>query len=120
MAAHAAAEPSDPLGLEHLASAPPRVRRAPGADRLRPSRRPAPAPSARSGRAALPAEENRRAERLDRVPGGLLNAAGRDGRVAQRESTPFTRVGSQVQSLSRPPAFLPYFVRIAGWGLCPK
>ena len=25
------------------------------------------------------------------------------GRVAQRESTPFTRVGSQVQSLSRPP-----------------
>src|SRR5579863_9077288 len=28
---------------------------------------------------------------------------GRDGRVAQRESTPFTREGSQVQSLSRPP-----------------
>ncbi|VTZ23821.1 hypothetical protein MPC4_70110 [Methylocella tundrae] len=26
-----------------------------------------------------------------------------DGRVAQRESTPFTREGSQVQSLSRPP-----------------
>src|SRR5437764_19436 len=26
------------------------------------------------------------------------------GRVAQRESTPFTRVGSQVQSLSRPPS----------------
>ncbi|CAA6606016.1 hypothetical protein MTBLM1_70232 [Rhodospirillaceae bacterium LM-1] len=25
------------------------------------------------------------------------------GRVAQRESTPFTREGSQVQSLSRPP-----------------
>ena len=29
---------------------------------------------------------------------------GRRGRVAQRESTPFTRVGSQVQSLSRPPS----------------
>ena len=28
-----------------------------------------------------------------------------DGRVAQRESTPFTREGSQVQSLSRPPMF---------------
>src|SRR5579875_924906 len=28
------------------------------------------------------------------------------GRVAQRESTPFTRVGSEVQSLSRPPATL--------------
>src|SRR5262245_44900089 len=27
------------------------------------------------------------------------------GRVAQRESTPFTREGSQVQSLSRPPVF---------------
>ncbi len=27
------------------------------------------------------------------------------GRVAQRESTPFTREGSQVQSLSRPPFF---------------
>src|SRR4051812_42142665 len=27
----------------------------------------------------------------------------RGGRVAQRESTPFTREGSQVQSLSRPP-----------------
>jgi hypothetical protein len=26
------------------------------------------------------------------------------GRVAQRESTPFTREGSQVQSLSRPPS----------------
>src|SRR3546814_6963021 len=35
-------------------------------------------------------------------------SAGRSGdfgRVAQRESTPFTRVGSQVQSLSRPPLF---------------
>src|SRR5438552_16027548 len=43
--------------------------------------------------------------RLDRVRGALLNArAGYGtGRVAQRESTPFTRVGSQVQSLSRPP-----------------
>src|ERR1700734_3836333 len=27
----------------------------------------------------------------------------RNGRVAQRERTPFTREGSQVQSLSRPP-----------------
>ena len=26
-----------------------------------------------------------------------------DGRLAQRESTPFTRVGSKVQSLQRPP-----------------
>jgi hypothetical protein len=33
-----------------------------------------------------------------------FNAAG-IGRVAQRESTPFTRVGSQVQSLSRPLSF---------------
>src|SRR5262245_47317009 len=36
--------------------------------------------------------------RLPRMRGVL-------GRVAQRESTPFTREGSQVQSLSRPPAF---------------
>src|ERR1051325_10152697 len=37
--------------------------------------------------------------------GALLKARAGDGtgRVAQRESTPFTRVGSQVQSLSRPP-----------------
>jgi hypothetical protein len=42
--------------------------------------------------------------RLDRVSRRLLNVAGGSGRVAQRESTPFTRVGSQVQSLSRPPA----------------
>ena len=43
--------------------------------------------------------------RLDSIRGGLLNAAAgpATGRVAQRESTPFTRVGSQVQSLSRPP-----------------
>src|ERR1700680_1812113 len=45
------------------------------------------------------------AARLDSFRGALLNArAGNEtGRVAQRESTPFTRVGSQVQSLSRPP-----------------
>src|SRR5436190_18681188 len=45
------------------------------------------------------------APRLDSVRAAPLNArAGqRTGRVAQRESTPFTRVGSQVQSLSRPP-----------------
>src|SRR5579871_5758350 len=42
--------------------------------------------------------------RLDRLCPPSLNA-GTGGRVAQRESTPFTRVGSQVQSLSRPPAF---------------
>jgi hypothetical protein len=49
---------------------------------------------------------------LDRVAGPLLNAAGRerfattvlsDGRVAQRESTVFTRQGSLVQSQPRPP-----------------
>ncbi|VVT11193.1 hypothetical protein HOE425_330512 [Hoeflea sp. EC-HK425] len=31
-----------------------------------------------------------------------------DGRVAQRESTAFTRQGSQVQSLSRPPFIFCY------------
>src|SRR5579883_2942532 len=36
------------------------------------------------------------------------------GRVAQRESTPFTREGSQVQSLSRPPCFAPSGLRMAG------
>ena len=30
-----------------------------------------------------------------------------DGRLAQRESTPFTRVGSKVQSLQRPPSKSP-------------
>src|SRR5258707_12215003 len=45
----------------------------------------------------------------------------RTGRVAQRESTPFTRVGSQVQSLSRPPLFLKYLRPSAGvWAAgCP-
>src|SRR5262249_3879027 len=48
--------------------------------------------------------------RLDSLWGALLNARAGDGtgRVAQRESTPFTRVGSQVQSLSRPPLFFSY------------
>ena len=41
---------------------------------------------------------------LDTTPQGLLMAdIDGAGRVAQRESTPFTREGSQVQSLSRPP-----------------
>src|SRR5438445_779919 len=39
MAAHVAAEPSDPLGLEHLAWAPPTVRGAPPAERARRYRR---------------------------------------------------------------------------------
>ena len=47
-----------------------------------------------------------RANRLDTAPQRPANIAGLDGRVAQRESTPFTRVGSQVQSLSRPPALI--------------
>jgi hypothetical protein len=108
MAAHVAAEPSDPLGLEHLASAPPRIRGAHRAARLCRSRRSSPAPAARGGKADPPADARLRqagAERLDRLSVGLLNAAGQGGRVAQRESTPFTRVGSQVQSLSRPPHF---------------
>ena len=43
---------------------------------------------------------------LDGRPRPLLQECGsrrRDGRLAQRESTPFTREGSQVQSLCRPP-----------------
>ena len=55
VAAHVAAEPSNPLGLEHLASAPPRVRRAHRAGRLCPPRRSAPAPAARREKAAPPA-----------------------------------------------------------------
>jgi len=47
--------PSNPLGLEHLASAPPRVRRAHRAGRLCPPRRSAPAPAARREKAAPPA-----------------------------------------------------------------
>ena len=42
------------------------------------------------------------------------------GRVAQRESTPFTRVGSQVQSLSRPPLRKTnYDRRVAQWQSAP-
>src|SRR5215831_16533213 len=56
-------------------------------------------------RPSLDAPVRRAGRRLDRLWHALLNARAGDGtgRVAQRESTPFTRVGSQVQSLSRPP-----------------
>src|SRR5882724_11749372 len=37
---------------------------------------------------------------------GALGLRATSGRLAQRESTPFTRVGSQVQSLHRPPSNL--------------
>src|SRR3954449_4269124 len=37
---------------------------------------------------------------------GSLGLRATSGRLAQRESTPFTRVGSQVQSLHRPPSLL--------------
>ena len=42
---------------------------------------------------------------VDRPPAPAVERRSRPdlGRVAQRESTPFTREGSQVQSLSRPP-----------------
>ncbi len=40
---------------------------------------------------------------LDSARAAACNPTTRLGRVAQRESTPFTREGSQVQSLSRPP-----------------
>src|ERR1041385_5793405 len=65
-----------------------------------PNRAAAPRPGSRAGASA-----RQPGRRLDRVRGALLNARAGDGtgRVAQRESTPFTRVGSQVQSLSRPP-----------------
>ena len=43
-------------------------------------------------------------DRVDLDRGRPLLRGRTAGRVAQRESTPFTREGSQVQSLSRPPA----------------
>ena len=55
---------------------------------------------------------NASASLLDMPPGRPAKCGRLDGRVAQRESTPFTRVGSQVQSLSRPPAFPPDLPRI--------
>src|SRR5579862_7306809 len=59
--------------------------------------------------------------RLDLAKGATVNGLSRPlGRLAQRESTPFTREGSQVRSLHRPP-FTPSaingFVRI-GKPLC--
>src|SRR5690606_37729397 len=58
----------------------------------------------------------------ERPPGNLtpgcarayepLPLNGNPGRLAQRESTPFTRAGSQVQSLHRPPAFA---LRASAW-----
>jgi hypothetical protein len=48
LAAAAAAQPPDPLGLEHLGAPPPRNRRAPGAERMRPSRCVSAAPPERS------------------------------------------------------------------------
>jgi hypothetical protein len=44
-----------------------------------------------------------RLRRFRLTPPEPLPRTARTGRVAQRESTPFTREGSQVQSLSRPP-----------------
>jgi hypothetical protein len=56
---------------------------------------------------------------LDIAQSGLVMPAGQGGRVAQRESTPFTREGSQVQSLSRPP--LDYRIRSMDYAnLAPK
>ena len=40
-------------------------------------------------------------------PAPKTGSHGGSGRLAQRESTPFTREGSQVQSLHRPPACAP-------------
>ena len=37
------------------------------------------------------------------------------GRVAQRESTAFTRQGSLVQSQPRPPVLAPYLQRVTGF-----
>src|SRR5712691_7106059 len=46
-------------------------------------------------------------------PPAFLECCPRPGRLAQRESVPFTRERSQVQSLQRPPAFAASRLRLA-------